>query len=136
MTIVYIIMIALGCYFLLMGLKSRKERKLRLVNENMLGPVSKEDREQYAVTLGRGWEVMGLGFVAGATVNLAADTVYGWIVTGLGFITGVALMVYCDYRLKKKQRQAAVAKEQKRLEEQQKKEQRQNMPAKKKKKKK
>lgn len=121
MTIVYIIMIVLGCYFLLMGLNSRKQQKIRVANEKMLGPVSKEDRKQYATTLGKGWEFIGFGLIVGAVINMGFNTSYGWIVSFAGFLIGLILMVYCDYRLKQKQKKETAAKERKKLEQQQKK---------------
>ena len=136
MLILYLLMIVAGCYFWYMGLKTKRQRKMKLAKDDFLSKAGKEDRAQYISTLGKSWQFIGLGLAGGATVNAGFDTKYGWIICAFGVGIGIVLMFYCDYRLKRKQKEVAVAKEQKRLEEQQKKEQHQNMPAKKKKKKK
>lgn len=136
MTFVYIIMIVIGAYFWLMGHGVRKRKQGNAVNEARLSHIGKDDRKEYFTTLGKGGEVIGVGFFAGALMNLALDTFYGWLITISGLVGGLFMILICNYRLQKKHKIALAEKEQKKAEQQRKKEeQRKQKPENKKKKK-
>lgn len=122
MVFVYIIMIAIGAYFWFMGHSTKKKKQVNVVNEARLSRISKEDRKEYFTTLGKGWEVIGIGFLAGAIMNLALDTFYGWLISISGIVGGLFMMLICNYRLQKKHKIAQAEKERKKEEQQRKKE--------------
>jgi ABC-type antimicrobial peptide transport system permease subunit len=135
MIFVYIILIAVGAYFWLMGHNVKKKKQVNIINEARLSRIGKEDRKEYFTTLGKGWEVIGVGFIAGAIMNLVLDTYYGWLIVISGVISGLFMMLMCNYRLQKKHKIALTEKEQKKAEQQQKRKEQQKLKSEKKKKK-
>ena len=131
-----IIVLAIGAYFWLMGHNVKKRGRVNANNEARLSRIGKEDLKEYFTTLGKGWEIIGIGFIAGILLNLVLDTYYGWLVVISGVVSGLFMMLMCNYRLQKKHKIALAEKEQKKAEQQRKRKEQQKQKSENKKKKK
>ena len=71
----------------------------------MRNQIDEKDWDEYIVTISKSKEIIGIGLVAGAVVNMSLHTVYGLIVSVVGLACGIPLMILCYSKLKKRHQQ-------------------------------
>lgn len=98
MIIEFVLLLAIGIAFLVIGWLVWKKEKITLIHSYHYDKVSDTDKGAYTALVGKGTWIIGTGIIITGIVDLITQTGWGWIVFGVSFIVGLGIMILAGIR--------------------------------------
>ena len=98
MIVEFIILLAIGIAFLVIGWLVWKKEKITLIHSYHYDKVSNTDKSAYTALVGKGTLIIGIGIIITGIIDLITQTGWGWIIFGASFIVGLGFMILAGIR--------------------------------------
>ena len=98
MIVEFILLLAVGIIFLVIGWLIWKKEKISLIHSYHYDKVSDTNKGAYTALVGKGALIIGTGIIITGIIDLVTQTGWGWIVFGASFIVGLGFMILAGIR--------------------------------------
>ena len=98
MIVEFILLLAVGIIFLVIGWLIWKKEKITLIHSYHYDKVSDTDKGAYTALVGKGILIIGTGIIITGIIDLITQTGWGWIVFVASFIVGLGIMILAGMR--------------------------------------
>ena len=98
MIVEFILLLAVGIIFLVIGWLIWKKEKITLIHSYHYDKVSAANKGAYTALVGKGSLIIGTGIIIAGIIDLTTQTLWGWIVFGASFIVGSGFMILAGIR--------------------------------------
>lgn len=98
MIVEFVLLLAVGIVFLVMGWLIWKKEKITLIHSYHCDKVSDANKGAYTALVGKGTLIIGVGILVTGVIDLMTQTGWGWIVFGVSFIVGLGFMIFAGIR--------------------------------------